>query len=56
LNEWGLFQDDTQILLEGEETTDELEKLFQNTTNTTTTTKTNAKTNAKNKNKKGGSK
>ena len=50
LNEWGLFRDDTQILLEGEETTDELEKLFQNTTNTTTTTKTKTKT--KNKNKK----
>lgn len=46
LNEWGLFQGTKRMLLEGEETTDELEKLFQNTTNTTTTTKT------KNKNKK----
>jgi len=52
LNEWGLFRDDTQILLEGEETTDELEKLFQNTTNTTTKTKTNTTTTTKTKNKK----
>ena len=28
LNEWGLFQDDTQILLEGELTSDELEETF----------------------------
>jgi DNA polymerase/3'-5' exonuclease PolX len=52
LNEWGLFQDDTQILLEGEETTDELEKLFQNTTNTTTKTNTTTTTKTKTKNKK----
>ncbi len=49
LNEWGLFQGTKRMLLEGEENTDELEKLFKNTTTTKTTTKTTIKTTTKTK-------